>query len=125
MNWTYLAQASSVLLLRRRERSSWSLCVEYGSGDEPKNEERSPAELLAVPEADRTKKWRRVGRPAAVNGGLIEQRGMGLWVGVKEAEAVKVAEFGYGGNDDDEVEGGGRRMFILGPLKERERACVF
>lgn len=124
MDWTYLAQASSVLLLRRRDKSSWSLCVEYASGEEPKNDERSPAELLAVPEADRTKNWRRVGRPVAVNGGLIEQRDIGLWVGVKEAAAVKVPEFGYGGNDDDEV-GGGRRMFILGPLeRERESVCV-
>lgn len=76
-----------------------------------------------MPEADRAKKWRRVGRPAAVNGGgLIEQSDMGLRVRLKEAAAVKVLEFGYGGNDDDEA-GGGRRMFILGPL-ERERVCV-
>lgn len=58
-----------------------------------------------------------------MNGGLIEQRDMGLCVGVKEADADKVPEFGYGGNDDDEV-GGGRRMFILGPLEERERESV-
>lgn len=81
---------------------------------------------MAVPEADRAKKWRRVGRPAAVNGGgLIEQRDMGLWVVVKAAAAVTIAEFVYGGNDDDEV-GRGRRMFILGPLeRERERERVF
>lgn len=60
-----------------------------------------------------------MGRAAALNGGLVEQRFMELWVRVKTTGGVNGAEFGYGGNDDDDV--GGRRRFILSPLK---RECV-
>jgi hypothetical protein len=94
------------------------LCVEYASEGEPKKDERSSAELLAVPEADR---WK-IGRPALVNGGFIEQRFMGLWMRVKDTGGVNETGFGYGGNDEDDDDVGGRRMFILGPL---ERECVF
>lgn len=108
--------------MRRRDKSSESLCVEYGSEEEPKKEERSPAELLAVPEADRTNNGQRLGRPTAVNGGVIEQRDIVLCVRVKTAGGVNVPEFGYGGNDDDEV--GGGRMFIVECPLERESVFV-